>query len=222
MWKNYNKNMPFSTILCDLDGTVYPSSSGLWEAIGQRMNQFMVERVNLPAEQVPSIRRHYYLTYGTTMRGLQIHHAIDADEYLAFVHDLDLGQYLRPAPMVREMLASLPQQLWIFTNADAAHAGRVLSVMGLESCFDGIIDVRAIQFACKPERAAYDRALALAGSPDPADCLLLDDSAANLGPALEMGIETVWINPDGGAHPAAVHTLPEIARLPDVLPELWS
>jgi putative hydrolase of the HAD superfamily len=213
--------MPFTTIFCDLDDTLYPSGNGLWEAIGQRMNRFMVERVKLPEDQVPSIRRHYYQTYGTTLRGLQIHHAVDADEYLAYVHDLDLEQFLHPDACLRDMLFNLPQKIWIFTNADAAHAGRVVAVLGLENCFEGIIDVRSIQFACKPENLAYERALALAGNPLPAQCILLDDSAVNLVPAFDMGLSTVWINQNGSSHPSAVHTLSKLIDLRDVMPELW-
>jgi len=213
--------MPFTTIFCDLDDTLYPSGNGLWEAIGQRMNRFMVEKVRLPADQVPSIRRHYYQTYGTTMRGLQIHHAVDADEYLAFVHDLDLEQFLDPDLSLRDMLSSLPQKIWIFTNADAAHARRVIAVLGLENCFEGIIDVRSIQFACKPEKLAYERALTLAGNPVPSQCILVDDSSANLVPAFDMGVSTVWINQNGSSHPAAVHTLSKLIDLGKVMPELW-
>ena len=213
--------MPFTTILCDLDDTLYPSSSGLWNAIGQRMNRFMVEKVKLPQDQVPTMRRHYYQTYGTTMRGLQIHHAVDADEYLSYVHDLDLEQYLHPDTGLRDMLSSLPQKIWIFTNADAAHAGRVIAVLGLENCFEGIIDVRSIQFACKPEKQAYERALALAGNPFPAQCILVDDSSANLVPAFELGISTVWINQNGSSHTSAVHSLSKLIELRDVMPELW-
>jgi len=213
--------MPYTTIFCDLDDTLYPSGNGLWEAIGQRMNRFMVERVKLPEDQVPAIRRYYFQTYGTTLRGLQIHHAVDADEYLAFVHDLDLGQFLHPDACLHEMLSSLPQKIWIFTNADAAHAGRVIAVLGLENCFEGIIDVRSIQFACKPEKLAYDRALALAGNPFLTECILVDDSAANLVPAFEMGISTVWINQNGSSNHSAVHTLSKLIELREVMPELW-
>ncbi len=56
---------------------------------------------------------------GTTMRGLQIHHQIDTDDYLAYVHDLPLHDYLYPNPQLRSLLTSLPQRRWIFTNADA-------------------------------------------------------------------------------------------------------
>jgi putative hydrolase of the HAD superfamily len=185
------------------------------------MNRFMVEKVKLPEDQVPTLRRQYYQTYGTTMRGLQIHHAVDADEYLAFVHDLDLEQFLLPDACLQEMLSSLPQKIWIFTNADAAHAWRVVSVMGLEDCFEGIIDVRSIQFACKPEKQAYERALVLAGNPFPAQCILVDDSAANLVPAFDMGLSTIWINQNGSSHPSAVHTLSKLIELREVMPELW-
>ena len=155
--------MGYSTIFFDLDDTLYASSNGLWEAIQARMNRYMAERLNIPQDKVPELRRSYYETYGTTLRGLQRHYQVDADDYLNYVHDLPLQEYLSPAPDFRAMVLSLPQKRWVFTNADDDHARRVLAILGLSDCFAGIIDVRAIAFACKPEPVAYHRALALAG-----------------------------------------------------------
>ena len=45
---------------------------------------------DLPVEEVDILRRNYFEQYGTTLRGLQIHHQVDTDEYLAYVHDLPL------------------------------------------------------------------------------------------------------------------------------------
>jgi putative hydrolase of the HAD superfamily len=213
--------MSFTTLFFDLDDTLYPSGNGLWDAIGQRMNRFMIDRLKLPELEVPSIRRQYFEKYGTTMRGLQIHHAVDADEYLSYVHDLRLDQYLQPNPHLRSLLSSLPQKCWVFTNADAGHAGRVVAELGLQGCFDGIIDVRAIQFACKPEAIAYQRALELAGCPPPAECVMLDDSVRNLVPARQLGFSTVWVSRNGTSHPAAIHTLADLHQLPYAMPELW-
>lgn len=214
--------MAYTTLFFDLDDTLYASSNGLWQAIRDRMGQYMFERVGIPSEEVPALRRHYYQTYGTTLRGLQKHHRVDADDYLAYVHHLPLEHFLSPAPELRAMLLSLPQRRWIFTNADSAHADRVLERLDLKGCFEGVIDVRAIQFACKPETTAYQRALALAENPAPHECILLDDSAANLSTASQMGLTTVWVNPNGNSDPGLDYTIRSLLELPTILPELWT
>lgn len=212
--------MTFTTVFFDLDDTLYPSSSGLWNAIRDRMNQYMYECLNLPRDDIPTLRRTYFNTYGTTLRGLQIHYGVNADEYLAYVHNLPLEQYLRPEPKLAAMLLDLPQQKWIFTNADADHARRVVTVLGLGECFIGIVDVRAMNFHCKPETESYQLALSLAKETDPRRCVFLDDSALNLAPAREMGFFTVLIG-ENGSHPAAHIAISRLIELPDVMPELW-
>ncbi len=213
--------MRYTTIFFDLDDTLYKSQSGLWYAIRERMGEYMQERLNLPVDEVNSLRRHYFETYGTTLRGLQLHHKIDADEYLAYVHDLPLQDYLQPAPDLRQMVLSLPQQRWIFTNADSNHARRVLSVLELEGCFAGIIDITALQYNCKPDSAAYARALELAGETNPHRCVLLDDSPINLAPARQLGFTTILVGSNGIPNPAAEVSLPDILSLPEAMAELW-
>ena len=153
--------MKWSVLFFDLDDTLYSNSNGLWEAIRGRMTDYLRDPLGFPPGEIPELRRSYFETYGTTLRGLQINHSVDADEYLAYVHDLPLEEYISPDPQLHELLASLPQRKWIFTNADSNHAMRVLGILGLEDCFDGIIDVRALDYLCKPEVQAYQRALAL-------------------------------------------------------------
>jgi putative hydrolase of the HAD superfamily len=216
----YNWIMVFTTLFFDLDETLYPKGNGVWEAIRVRMSEYMAERLDLPIDRVEPLRRRYFEEYGTTLRGLQINHQVDAEEYLAYVHDLPLENYLQPAPELGEILTSLPQRKWIFTNADAAHAERVLAVLGLSGCFDGIVDIRALDFTCKPEPDAYQKALAWAGAPDPSRCVLLDDSPRNLASARVLGFTTVLVGADG-PHPAASLVIPSLLVLPERLPELW-
>jgi pyrimidine 5'-nucleotidase len=213
--------MQYSTIFFDLDDTLYPSTNGLWEAIRERMNLYMEERLNLPSDEISELRRYYFIKYGTTLRGLQVHHDVDADEFLAFVHDLPLKSFLKPDPVLQKLVQSLPQKKWIFTNADAAHANRVMDLLGVEDCFNGIIDVRANNFFCKPQLEAYRSALAHAGETDPTRCVFLDDSARNLAPATQLGFFTVLVGanePD----PAARHTISSIYDLPQQIPALWN
>lgn len=39
-------------ILFDLDNTLYPKSAGLMQAIGKRMNLFMIERLGMDPSEV--------------------------------------------------------------------------------------------------------------------------------------------------------------------------
>jgi pyrimidine 5'-nucleotidase len=212
--------MSFTTLFFDLDDTLYDSSSGLWDAIRERMSLYMSERVGLPASQVPALRKYYYENYGTTLRGLQKHYHVDENDYLAFVHDLPLEKYLQPKPELRSLLLSLPQRRWIFTNADVNHARRVLSILGVGDCFAGIVDVRAIDFACKPELEAYHKALSLSGEHDPRNCVIFDDSPANLVPAQGLGFTTVLVNSNGGSSQSD-YTVSSLLELPKVMPRLW-
>jgi len=212
--------MSYTTLFFDLDETLYSKGNGLWDAIAARMNEYIHVQLNLPPEDVSILRRHYYESYGTTLRGLQIHHQVDADEYLAFVHDLPLEDYIQPDPQLYKLLSSLHIRKWIFTNADANHASRVLDILGLSDCFEGILDVRAIGFACKPEIEAYHRALTLANEDQPNNCILLDDSVRNLAPAKDLGFTTVLVGLDG-THPVADYAIDNIHQLPGALPGLW-
>ncbi len=222
--------MRYTHLFFDLDDTLYRSDNGLWEVIRERMSLFMVQRLNMSPSQVEVLRERYYREYGTTLRGLQLHYQVDANEYLAFVHDVDLQAYLQPDPALREMIHSLPQKKWIFTNADANHALRVLDILRLENCFEGIIDIRALEFVCKPEPQAFERALFLAGSPSPGSCVLCDDALHNLSVARELGFVTVWVNHNAqrtGAnklppYSSTHYAVQSLVDLPQVLPELWN
>lgn len=214
--------MSYTTLFFDLDDTLYPCTSGLWGAIRDRMGRYMAERVGLSEAEIPALRRLYFETYGTTLRGLQKHHHVDTDDYLAYVHDLPLEKYIQPNPALRTLLVSLPQRRFIFTNADAEHARRVMRVLGVADCFEQIIDIRAMAFSCKPEPLAYLRALALAGDPAPQECVLLDDSPTNLAPARQMGFTTVMINLECAPDPAATYSITDPLSLTQVLPALWN
>ncbi len=213
--------MRYQVLFFDLDDTLYPNSTGLWAAIRERMGLYMSEQLHFPPELVPSLRKQYYEMYGTTLRGLQLHHKVDAWEFLAYVHDLPLEKYLQPAPELRAILTSLPQPRYIFTNSDRNHARRVLDVLGLQDCFDAVIDILALEFTCKPSPEAYLRALSLAGQPDPRSCVLLDDALANLRPAQALGFRTVLVGSNGTLEPSVDLAVAELSSLPEVFPDLW-
>ncbi len=183
--------MRFTTIFFDLDDTLYPNSTGLWLAIKERMNLYMIERMGMAPEDVPALREKYFKMYGTTLRGLQARHNVDAEEYLAYVHDLPLEQYLTPDPLQREIIASLPTRNLIFTNADINHARRVLKVLNLEDLFETIVDVNTVAPYCKPMPESFAIAQDLADEPDPRKCVMIDDLPHTTRAALNVGMASI-------------------------------
>ena len=212
--------MHYKSLYFDLDDTLYPSASGLWEAIRGRMNTYMQEFMDLPLPEIAAMRQSYLEMYGTTLRGLQTQYEVDADDYLAFVHDLPLEKFIHPDPDLRRLLESLPQKRWIFTNSDRNHVKRVLNILGLTDCFNGIIDIHAVDFACKPDRLAYQRALNFAGDEDPSGCVIFDDALRNLAPAREMGFFTVLVGKNE-LEPPVDRVIPSLHALKECIPELW-
>lgn len=190
--------MFFETILFDLDDTLYPASSGLWTVLQSRIELFMTERMHLAPDQVPALREELFRKHGTTLRGLSELYHIDEQEFLDFVHNVPLADYIQPNPRLKAVLSHMPQRKIIFTNADSNHATRVINVLELQGCFEQIIDVRDIHPYCKPQNEAFLKALELAAIPQPQKCLMIDDAPRNLIAAKALGISTVLI----GNHPS--------------------
>jgi pyrimidine 5'-nucleotidase len=209
--------MLFTTLFFDLDDTLYPSSTGLWEAIGRRISLYMTERMGFPPDQVVSIREKYFREYGTTLRGLQAKHSVDMDDYLAFVHDVPLDHYLHPDPAVHAAIAGIPARKFILTNADTNHARRVLDAVGLQGLFDGIIDVHSMAPFCKPMPEAFEMALKAAGNPVRTSCVLLDDQMRITRAARNMDMYTILVGKDtpGDDADAALRYLTDLPGLLD-------
>ena len=203
-------------ILFDLDDTLYPPQAGVMDQIRNLMLLYLRTRLNLSAEEADALRRHYFQMYGTTMRGLQLNHRIDPDEFLHFVHDIPLHEYLRPNPQLDAVLGSLPQQKAIFTNASREHAEKVLGILGIHHHFARIIDVRDLDYESKPQPPAYRRACELLQA-DPGECLIVEDNRRNLRPAKRLGMITVLVwngsHPPDGSVDYAIERIEEIGAV---------
>jgi putative hydrolase of the HAD superfamily len=183
--------MRFTTLFFDLDDTLYPSSTGLWPAIKDRMNLYMIERLGIPESDVPFLREQYFKMYGTTLRGLEERHNVEKEDFLAFVHDLPLQSYLTPNPIVRDVISSLPTRNLIFTNADIPHAHRVLAALELDDLFDMVVDVNTVSPYCKPMPESFAIAMDLADEPDPRKCVMIDDLPRTTRAALNVGMASL-------------------------------
>ncbi len=211
-------------LLFDLDETLYPFSTGLMQRINERMNEFMVQQLGVPEAEVSALRQSYWRTFGTTLRGLYVERHIDAQAFLDYVHDIPLEEYFRADERLDALLSTLPQDKYVFTNAPADHARRVLRVLGIERHFRGIFDINFIEYASKPAESAYRKVLSALKARGE-ECLMIDDSARNLAPAQALGIRTVLLNGRGtvqGDKPeqGVDHIINKIEQLADILSDL--
>lgn len=191
--------MQFTTILFDLDDTLYPASSGLWPELKERMNRYMIERLNIAAEDVPRLREQYFRKYGTTLRGLQANHDINVQDYLAYVHDVRLEDYIHPDPTQQSVLASLPTRNLVFTNADSNHARRVLQALQIEEYFMAVVDINSMEPYCKPSPEAFSLAMNAAGESAPSRCVLIDDLPHTTRAARAFGMYSLLFGATSGA-----------------------
>lgn len=192
----------------DLDNTLYPASTRLFDLIDARMTAY-VGRVmgSDDAIEARRLQKSYFRDHGTTLAGLMKHHDVEPRHFLDDVHAIDLGRVVPDEKLARG-LAALPGRRFVFTNGDADYAGRVLSAIGIGEHFHGLIDIHACDYLPKPDAHGY-RLLVERFGIDPARAVLVEDMAKNLRPAKALGMTTVWVDngSDHGDHeadPAAI------------------
>lgn len=130
----------YECLLFDLDDTLYPFSVGINLACRKNIQDYMRNHLHIEECQVAEMCVDLYKEYGTTMAGLKaLGYEFDNDEFHANVHGTLTYHNLRPDPVLRTLLLSIPQRKIVFTNSDKAHAEEVLRRLGLQGCLDGVI-----------------------------------------------------------------------------------
>src|SRR5947207_3407258 len=99
--------MRFQAILFDLDNTLYSEKCGVYDLIDRRMNEWLTLRLQIPLEEVDEFRHKYFIRYGTTLRGLMLHHQVDPREFLDYVHDVPVHEFLSADLELRRTLESI-------------------------------------------------------------------------------------------------------------------
>src|ERR1700684_1011153 len=148
------------TWVFDLDNTLYPHHVNLWQQVDARIGEFVSAWLKVPADQARVIQKDYYLRYGTTMRGMMTEHRVHADDYLAYVHQIDHSP-LEPNPTMGAAIARLPGRKLILTNGSTDHADKVLARLGLTGHFEAVFDIIAAELEPKPAPQTYQKFLSL-------------------------------------------------------------
>ena len=175
----------------DLDNTLYAGNTRVFEQISKRISKYISEKLNVSIEEAKKIQKNYFYEYNTTLNGMIKNHKIDANEFLEFVHNVNID-FLKEDPKLKEELKQLEGKKFIFTNGSRKHALNIIQRIGIDQSFDGIFDIVDSDFIPKPAIEPYKK-LVEKHKIDPKLCGFVEDIARNLKPAYEMGMKTIWI-----------------------------
>ncbi|MGY9060917.1 MAG: pyrimidine 5'-nucleotidase [Rhodospirillales bacterium] len=197
MEKNHTKpilSSPFQSIdtwIFDLDNTLYPASSRLFDQVDRRITEYIMQALDLEWDDAHKKQKLFFREYGTSLSGMMEVHNIPANEYLEYVHNIDLSP-LAPSPALNQALEQLPGRKVIFTNGSTAHAKNVTEKLGITHHFDATFDIVDCEFTPKPDLIVYEKMLSTL-SINPKSAVMIEDMARNLVPAAALGITTVWV-----------------------------
>ena len=178
----------------DLDNTLYSGETKVFDQVEKRMSKYVSVKLNVSIDEAKKIQKNYFYEYNTTLNGMIKNHNIDAEEFLEFVHDIDID-FLKKDIKLNEELKKLDGKKIIFTNGSKKHAINVTQKIGIDHHFDDIFDIVNSNFVPKPAIEPYKK-LVEKHKIDPKISVLVEDIARNLKPAYEMGMKTVWIEND--------------------------
>ena len=83
-------------LLLDLDGVCYGKHNNyslerVFGQVSKKMTEFISERLKLSKDKAKELQTNYFYKYNTSLRGLMILDGISPDEFLSYVHDIDLS-----------------------------------------------------------------------------------------------------------------------------------
>ena len=193
--KNF-KEMKY--LLLDLDGVCYGKHNNyslekVFGQVSQRMTMFISERLKMDVDEAKKLQTNYFYKYNTSLYGLMIHHDIPPEEFLEYVHTIDLS-FMKEDKIMRSELEKLDMEKFIFTNGSAEHAQNILTHLGLYDLFgrDKVFDIKDAGYVPKPEAKTFDL-MVEKFELNPKETIYIEDIAKNLSIGYERGCTTVWL-----------------------------
>ena len=185
-------------LLLDLDGVCYGSHNGyplekVFGLVSKRMTLFIQEKLGLDEKKAKELQTNYFYKYNTSLNGLMLHHNVIGDEFLKYVHDIDIS-FMKEDKIMRNELENLNMEKFIFTNGSAEHAQNILTRLGIYDLFgkEKVFDIKDAGYIPKPEAQTFDLMVKKFGI-NPKETIYIEDIAKNLSIGFERGCTTVWL-----------------------------
>lgn len=175
----------------DCDGVLYNDLEKVFGQVSKKMTEYIAKKLNLDLKKAKELQTNYFHKYNTSLNGLMIHHEINPDEFLKYVHDINLD-FLEKDLVLRKELLKLEAKKIVFTNGSHDHVKNITKHLGIDDLFDGVFDIVDCNFIPKPAIESYEK-LSKKFNINPNETLFIEDIAKNLEPAKKLGMKTVWL-----------------------------
>ena len=155
------------------------------------MTQYISENLNISPEKANFLRINYWKRYGSTLRGLMIHHQINPNDFLSKTHNLeDIKTKIEPVKNLKMILKSIKDDKIVLTNAPTHYAKFILKKLDIHYFFEQIICIEDNLFISKPDIRIFRKIKKMPYQ----KIILIDDSLENLRSANYAGLETIHIS----------------------------
>ena len=178
-------------ILFDCDGVLYQDLEAVFGQVSKRMTNYISVKLNLDIKKAKELQTNYFHKYNTSLNGLMIHHKVKPEEFLEYVHDINLD-FMEKDLVLREELIKLDAKKFIFTNGSHDHVKNITKHLGIDDLFDGTFDITDCNLIPKPSLEPYKK-LVKKFDIVPEETIFIEDIAKNLEPAKKLGMKTAWL-----------------------------
>ena len=175
----------------DCDGVLYKDLEKVFGQVSKRMTEYISKKLNVDFKKAKELQTNYFYEYSTSLNGLMINHKIDPDDFLQYVHKINLD-FLEKDTILREELIKLKAKKFVFTNGSHDHIINITKHLGIDDLFDGAFDITDCNFLPKPSIEPYEK-LIKKFDINPKETVFIEDIAKNLEPAKKLGMKTVWL-----------------------------
>ena len=186
--------MKKTTIISDLDGTLYPKSNGLTRQIDNLADSFLSSATGMSKNQLIRLEE-IYPNILDALKVLQI----PKKTYYTNVHNKLDYSVLRPNTEMNNLLASMKLNLFVVSLSPAEHIKRVLSLLQLENLVTGAFSI--VQEHTSNKGSCYKKIINQYKLSEDEVCVVGDNYLLDIEPAKRLNLSAALIS-----HPTHIYT----------------
>jgi putative hydrolase of the HAD superfamily len=185
--------------LFDLDGTLYddvPTRREFFELLTAYARDKQVPTDGCDEIEIMAATLKAKHGTGSSILAFQLEYGLDLDEVIAATVlriDLERCGIDRADVQRRKALDSIDGRKIVFTNSPSGYAAKVLSYVGLDSCFERLVGLKELDNLTKPDPRDFAFVSSFCSEGD--RIWFCDDNQDNLNVGWEMGWKTILFLP---------------------------